>query len=715
MSHMVCVFKIYCRSKEILWGEDKYIMGKTVEKYGFYRCIKGEGTMEKKVNKVQSELREVREKVKKFKSLSGKLSRILIIGVSVILIGSLVFSFLMTFNSIKTRSVEWMTASSESYMQEVENWIDTNMQLLENSAYVVTNLNSGDAKKFTEVMADKFESMPFGIYLAYPNKDLFYPSCIDSVPADFDPTATEWYQSAMASTEIQFTDVYKDTTSGQMCITLSKQIGEGKCVLGGDLFLTDLAGIVNNVNITENSFAIIYNRNREIIAAKDASLLGSRLSEAYSTLADDIEAQSIKERYVIDGTDYLVKNASISALGWELVIFAPYGEVMESAYTIGYVYIGIAVVAVLILFFMMIMIIKHMLKPVSQVNSFMGKVADGDLTGVIDSKDRTEIGQMIHSVNNSVGNIRNVVGDISRAVDVLEHSSMENVEAAGALAENVEYNKASADNISEAVRQMLETVDYVAGKATELSCLVNDMTKDSDSVKENVDSTAESAKSGLDSIQNVTKGINEVKTSIDELSGTVQEANELTRQINDIVEIIQNIAEQTNLLALNASIEAARAGEVGKGFAVVAQEIKNLAENSSQSADSIAQLLGQVQNIIVATVEQTGYNVGKIDESVALVDRTAKEFDLIYEAVENTNRNIEVMLSNIRQMSDVVENLAATTEEQAATTTSISENVTELTDTFETTQKHVTKTKENAEELTQVVRNLKESADKFRV
>ena len=362
----------------------------------------------------------------------------------------------------------------------------------------------------------------------------------------------------------------------------------------------------------------------------------------------------------------------------------------------------------------MLLVIKHMLKPVSEVNNFMIKMADGDLTGVIHSKDKTEIGQMIQSVNNSVGNIRSVVGDISKAAELLDNSSAENVEAAGILSENVEHNKESAEQISDAVRQMVETVDYVAGKATELSCLVNDMTSESDAVKENVNATAESAKSGLSSIKNVTTEINEVKSSIDKLSGTVQEANELTRQINDIVEIIQNIAEQTNLLALNASIEAARAGEVGKGFAVVAQEIKNLAENSSQSADSIAQLLGQVQSIIMATVEQTGYNVEKIDESVGLVDRTAKEFDMIYDAVESTNQGIAVMLANMKQMSEVVENLAATTQEQAATTTSIAENVSELTGTFETTQKHVVKTKENADELTQVVRDLKESADKFK-
>lgn len=664
--------------------------------------------------RIKNDVKEVKAKIKKVKSLSGKLSKLLLLIVGIILTSSLVFSFLLSFDSIKTRSEEWMEASSESYVQEVVNWIETNMQLLENSAYVVTNLNSGDARTFTEMMADKFESMPLGIYLAYPNKTIYYPSSEENLPEGYDPTSTEWYQNAMSSSEIQFTEVYEDTASGQLCITLSKQIGDKKCVLGGDLFLADLSDIVRNMNITENSYAIIYNNDNEIIASKDAGLLGKALPESYHELSGDISAGTTAERYVIDGTDYIVKSAKVEGVDWQLIILAPYGEVMEAGYTIGYVYIGLAVISMLLLLVIVIGVVRHILKPVSQVNSFMMKVAEGDLTGVITSRDKTEIGQMIQSVNNSVGNIRTVVGDISRAAGILDKSSMENAEAAEILSENVKQNRESAEEISDSVQQMVETVDYVAGKATELSCLVNDMTEESDSVKENVNTTAESAKAGLDSIKNVTLEINQVKESIDKLSGTVQEANELTKQINSIVGIIQNIAEQTNLLALNASIEAARAGDVGKGFAVVAQEIKNLAENSGESADNIAKLLTQVQNIIMATVEQTGYNVEKIDESVVLVDETAKEFNMIYEAVESTNNGISVMLSNIQKMSEVVENLAATTEEQAATTTSISGNVSELTNTFEKTSRHVVKTKENADELTQVVRNLKESADKFK-
>ena len=69
-------------------------------------------------------------------------------------------------------------------------------------------------------------------------------------------------------------------------------------------------------------------------------------------------------------------------------------------------------------------------------------------------------------------------------------------------------------------------------------------------------------------------------------------------KIADLTEEILNIASQTNLLALNASIEAARAGEAGKGFAVVADEIRQLADNSRETANSIQ----DISNGVIASV-----------------------------------------------------------------------------------------------------------------
>lgn len=85
----------------------------------------------------------------------------------------------------------------------------------------------------------------------------------------------------------------------------------------------------------------------------------------------------------------------------------------------------------------------------------------------------------------------------------------------------------------------------------------------------------------------------------------VKAVSEMSRKIGEITQAISGIAEQTNLLALNAAIEAARAGEAGKGFAVVAQEIRSLAEDSKQAAETINRIIAEMEEKVQRAVEET--------------------------------------------------------------------------------------------------------------
>src|SRR5699024_4789938 len=91
-------------------------------------------------------------------------------------------------------------------------------------------------------------------------------------------------------------------------------------------------------------------------------------------------------------------------------------------------------------------------------------------------------------------------------------------------------------------------------------------------------------------------------------------------EINNIITMITDIAEQTNLLDLNASIEVVHAGEQGKGFAVVAEEIRRLAEQSTEATHQISTLVREIQTETLGAVERTDASMDTIKEGSAIVE-----------------------------------------------------------------------------------------------
>ncbi len=89
------------------------------------------------------------------------------------------------------------------------------------------------------------------------------------------------------------------------------------------------------------------------------------------------------------------------------------------------------------------------------------------------------------------------------------------------------------------------------------------------------------------------------------------ELEERTRRIDKIVDAIVMVTVQTKMLAVNGNVEAARAGEYGRGFSVVAGDIRSLANESSENADRIKDLVKNVQTQIAkvaADIEQAARN-----------------------------------------------------------------------------------------------------------
>ena len=135
----------------------------------------------------------------------------------------------------------------------------------------------------------------------------------------------------------------------------------------------------------------------------------------------------------------------------------------------------------------------------------------------------------------------------------------------------------------------------------------------------------------------------EISSQQEELNSEITQVGVVTEQINTILDAIKSIASQTKMLGLNASIEAARAGEVGKGFSVVAKEIKNLAENSKETAKSISELTTKIQESVNGTIKNSKITL-----------ETTKEQSTAMEAV---SENIQDSVYIVEQLSNMMESL----------------------------------------------------------
>jgi len=167
---------------------------------------------------------------------------------------------------------------------------------------------------------------------------------------------------------------------------------------------------------------------------------------------------------------------------------------------------------------------------------------------------------------------------------------------------------------------------------------------------------AEISENSRSVIQQSQHNIQDVRAQVETIGETISRLAKLTERIDEIITSVGEIATQSNLLALNASIEAARAGVYGRGFSVVADEVRTLAQQSTQSASQVRAILREIQLAMKDAVGATRSGLDYVQEGVS---RTDEANSLMSQLVSNAQ---EAQLA-VNQIYDVIRQQAHDLEE----------------------------------------------------
>ncbi len=466
-----------------------------------------------------------------------------------------------------------------------------------------------------------------------------------------------------------------------------------------------LHNVISEAEFGEGAEIQLIDQNNIIITAVNEKLVGTKFNGAI-----DMKKAS---NYTTIGSN-LVAFATTNN-GWKLISTIPVGSLMGEIYAVGQKTVimgfGFAVIAILMGFFISLGISN----PLQKIMGLMSRVENGDLTVSSDLKGRNEIAKLADSFNKMANNIRQLINNTSRIGDmvlkdteVISDVSAQSYSSAQQVSDSIETISIGAQEQADEAQSSSEVMDLLAKRIAS----VNDNVKSVLQVAKEIKITSKNAG---DTVNTLNEKSNTTAEMSNRIKDDINKLNDKALEISKIVGLIDGISEQTSLLSLNASIEAARAGAAGKGFGVVAEEIKHLAEQTSDATNTIGSIVGE----ILAESQNTVEEVEKANEIFKEQNVSVHETEQAFKAIINSLETITVEVNRVSNAIVEIDDYKNKAVEEIISISSIAQEAAASTEEVTAASEEQVSSADQlaslASELKQTVNELKDNLSRFKI
>ncbi len=484
------------------------------------------------------------------------------------------------------------------------------------------------------------------------------------LPNDFDASTLPWYQSAQRNLKLTWGEVYYDNTTQHPTVTVSIPVSDFNNnfigVLGAEIDLSILNQMVGATKVGNTGEAFMIDSQGDIIAHRNQEFITGNLKasdflgETVNSVLQGSDGSSMEYNY--QGKKVLASYIPIPKIGAEIFTQIPINEAYLPRDTIRYIIlIGGVIFLILLTMVIAIIIRRLLLKPIFILNDAMQEVANGNLNQQVNISKKDEIGLLVAGFNSMVGELRNIISSINKATGQVTEASLAMEKGSTEVGNISELVSGSIQQVASGADEQAASVENINEKMIDLDEGMKGVQQTNAMVEELAREMNEATVVGRQEMGNVSGQMDKIKSSITEVGEGINGLNQIIREIDDILNLINSIAEQTNLLALNAAIEAARAGEAGRGFSVVADEIRDLAEESSTSAD-------QIRNLVSKIKAETENSSKKMDEGNAEINNGLNVVASANTAFEHIQSGLDRLLRGIKQSTDVITRVSQNSE-----------------------------------------------------